>query len=123
MLSFINWSGVYTLKLAILGALKILNAFSKATGLRVNWHKSILFSSDPGAQKNALNYLPLQWVDIFHYVGVIVSRKVSDYVSLNLLPVLQEVKVRLKVWSNLPLSLLGYSNSNLNTAQVYILVP
>lgn len=101
---FIYWSGVYPLKLAILGALKIFNAFSKATGLRVSWHKCILFSIDPGAQKNALNYLPLQWVDTFHYLGVIVSCKVWDYVSL------KEVKVRLTVWSNLPLSLLGHIN-------------
>lgn len=44
------------------------------------------------------------------YLGVIVLRKVSDYMSLNLMPVLQDLRLKLKAWHSLPLSLLGCIN-------------
>lgn len=52
----------------------------------------------------------LQWVDTFKYLGVIVSSQTSNFLPLNLLPVLQEVRLKLKAWKSLPLSLLGRIN-------------
>lgn len=46
----------------------------------------------------------------FRYLGVEISGKATDYITLNLPPVVQEVRQKLKAWESLPLSLLGRIN-------------
>lgn len=53
---------------------------------------------------------PVQWVDKFTYLGKVISRQNSDYMELNLDPVLAGIKPKLRGWSNLTLSLLGHIN-------------
>lgn len=65
--------------LSLQGALDLMNAYSAVTGLRVNWSKSFLFPIDLGAQATAFPDTPLQWVTEFKYLGVVISRKVSDF--------------------------------------------
>lgn len=91
------------------GALGVMDAFSAFTGLRVNWHKSQLFPVDEGAMSSSPSSTPLQWVDKFTYLGIIISRESVDFARLNLDPVLA-VRSKLKTWSNLPLSLIGRIN-------------
>lgn len=109
MLLFLHDAGPY-----LLGALWILDTFSNVTGLKGNLQvslgKSVLFPIDDGALIYTPKDLPLQWVHKFCFFGVIVSCKASNYVSLNLLPVMQEVKARLKAWGKLPLPLIGHIN-------------
>lgn len=80
------------------GAIQLLNSFSSVTGFKVNWKKSLLFPIEPVARTNAPPDLPLQWVESFRYLGVVVSRKASDFISLNLSPVYQEVWLKLNAW-------------------------
>ena len=95
---------------SLTGALQILNSFSAVTGLRVNWSKSLLFPIDPAARTTAPSDIPLQWVESFKYLGLVISRQASDFLPLNLSPVVQETRMRLKAWESLPLSLLGRIN-------------
>lgn len=60
------------------GALHILNIFSEVMGLWVNWTKSQLLPVDPEARLNAPPDIPLQWVDTFKYLGIVISRSVKD---------------------------------------------
>lgn len=90
--------------------MQVLNSFSSVTGLRVNWTKSLLFPIDPAARDTAPTDIPLQWVENFKYLGVVVSRRASDYLPLNLSPVVQETQKRLKSWESLPLSIMGRIN-------------
>lgn len=89
------------------GALQVLDSFAPITGLKVNWSKSLLFPIDPATREQASPDLLLLWVEHFCYLGVKISRKATDYMTLNLSPVIQEVRQRLNAWEYLPLSLLG----------------
>lgn len=71
---------------------------------------SLFFPIDLKAQATAFPDTPLQWVTEFKYLGVVISRQASDFLPLNLMPVVQEVRKKLKAWGTLPLSLLGRIN-------------
>lgn len=98
LLLFLNDAGT-----SLQGVLKIMNTFSTFTDLRANWHKSLLFPVDEGARSSSPASLPLQWVDHFTYLGIVISRHSKDFVKFNLDPVLAGVKTKLKTWNNLPL--------------------
>lgn len=87
------------------GALQVLNSFSIVTGLRVNWMKSLLFPLGPVTRATASTDTPLQWVENFKYLGVVVSRQASDYISLNL-----ALRRCDNGWESRPLSFLGCIN-------------
>lgn len=91
------------------GALQILNSFSSIMGLKVNWTKS-LFTIHIEARNAAPSDIPLQWVEHFKYLGVVICRQTSEFISLNLTPVLRDMWPKLKAWESLPLSLLGCIN-------------
>lgn len=55
-----------------------------------------LFASVPNAKNSALPDLQLQWLDEFTYLGVHVSCDVASYIQLNLTPIVQSVKAKLK---------------------------
>lgn len=103
LLLFLNDAGP-----SLQGALKILDSISIVTGLKVNWNKSLLFPIDMEACSTASNDIPLQWVENFKYLGVVISRQASDFFPLNLTLILGDIGSKLKVWKSLPLSLLGY---------------
>lgn len=92
------------------GALHILNPFLEITGLQGNWTNSQHFPVDPEAKVCAQVNVPLQWVETFKYLGIIISKSAQEYMQLNSLPTLAMVKARPKAWENLPLSLLGHIN-------------
>lgn len=92
------------------GALQILNSFPSITGLKVNWAKSLLFPIDIEARNTALPDIPLQWVENFKYLGVVISCPASEFIYLNLTPVLRDIRPKLKAWESLQLPLLGHIN-------------
>lgn len=79
LLLFLNYAGP-----TLQGALQILDSFSTVTGLKVNWAKLLLFPIDTEAPSMAPNDIPLQWVENFKYLGVIISCQSSEFISLNL---------------------------------------
>lgn len=92
------------------GPLQILNSFSSITGLKVNWTKSLLFPIDIKARNTAPPDISLQWVENFKYLGVVISRQASEFISLNFTPVLKDIRPKLKAWESLSLSQLGSIN-------------
>lgn len=108
------------------GLLTIMDMFSTYMGLRVDWNKSQLIPVDGGGlRRSSTVTLPLQWVDTFTYLGIVVSHNVSDFKILNLHPAPLDVRSKLKAWGNLPLPLLPQwlPQKHFHTAQltVYIL--
>lgn len=51
--------------------------------------------------------MPLQWVTSIKYLGVKITARIQDYITLNLLPLLTLLKQRVQSWSKLSLSLIG----------------
>lgn len=91
MLLFLNNAGP-----SLQGALQVLDSFATFTGLKVNWSKSLLLPIDQAAKTTTPPDTPLQWVDTFKYLEVLISSQASDFLSLNLVTVLLEVKANLK---------------------------
>lgn len=91
-------------------ALQVLASFSTITGLKGSWAKSLLFVIDPETIGTASPNIPLQWVERLRYLGIEVSRQALYFLPFNLAPILQDVRLWLKAWKFLPLSLLGWIN-------------
>lgn len=60
-------------------------------------------------EKNLDPSLPLKWVSKLTYLGVQITAHVSDYMALNLTPLIPYLKWRIQAWKNLP-SLIGKIN-------------
>lgn len=101
-----------------INAFQVLNAFALITGLWVNWSKSLSFPIDPTAREIASPDLPLQWVEHVRYLGFEISRQASDYIALNLSPVVQEVQLKLKAWESAPIAARAHQNEGF--AEVYL---
>lgn len=87
--------------------LAILDEFARFSGLRVHWSKSSILPIDAKAKERADPDFPLQWVSALQYLGVKITVNVHDYMSLNLLPLLNFLKQRVQVWTKLPFSLMS----------------
>lgn len=85
----------------------ILSTFARFSGPNVNWTKSSVMAIDAGAQSLVNHTIPIMWVTKFTYLGIKISPRVGDYMSLNVLPLTPMVKCRLEAWQNLSLSLGG----------------
>lgn len=90
--------------------LTILSNFTSCSGLKVNWDKSQILPIDGAAKDIADPNLPLLWTDKIKYLGIHISTSTSDYYTLNLEPLVQRMRERLRVWVHLPLSLIGRIN-------------
>lgn len=93
--------------LSLRAALLILDKFAAFSGLRANWSKSSILPLGREAKKLLDHTLQLQWVSSITYLGVKITANVQDYMSLNLLPLVNRLKQKVSAWKNLPLSLLG----------------
>lgn len=86
-------------------ALTIMNNFATFSGLKVNWDKSSIFATGCWGQRWGWSQSHL-----FTYLGVQVTANVRDYMSLNLLPLVSQLKQIVQAWKKLPLSLIGRIN-------------
>lgn len=75
----------------------------------MNWGKSSILPLDEGAREQADPDLPLKW-DSITYLGVKITANCTEYVSINLMPLLAFFKQRALAWQKLPLSLIGRIN-------------
>lgn len=83
---------------------EILDEFSCFSGLCVNWEKSNVMVIDMGALALATKAVSISWVSQFKYIGIHISPRISDFMSLYLPPLLAKVKIQLDAWRHLPLS-------------------
>lgn len=85
-------------------------SLSSIMGLKINWTKLLLFPIAIEAWNTTPPDIPLQWVDNFKYLGVVIYRQASEFISLNLTPVLRDIRLKLKPCESLLFSLLGPIN-------------
>lgn len=84
--------------------LLILEQFSEVTGFRVNWSKSQLFAI------NAKRGFGFSSDTTSEQIYLRILGNVANFIPVNLSPVVNSVRAKLKAWDNLPLSLLGRIN-------------
>lgn len=90
--------------------LHIWSRFARWSGLKVNWTNSSAMAIDAGAQSSANSNIPIVLVTKFTYLGIQISPRVGDYMSLNLLSLIPIVRRRLEACQNISLSLIGRVN-------------
>lgn len=76
--------------LSLSAALEIFDTFGSFFGIRINWSKSILFPIDRPIDLAPSS--PLQWVEEFRYLGVQVTRRISEFFDRNFQPLLTSLK-------------------------------
>lgn len=78
--------------------LSILPGFTDCSRLKVNWDwdKSQILLIDNAAKSLADPNLPLVWTSKIKYLGIYISTSTSDYFTLNLAPLIQTMKARMK---------------------------
>lgn len=72
--------------------------------------RSLILLIDQEARKVADLSPPVPWTSSLRYLGIIVTLDVTKYGKLNLYPLLNMIKHRLKAWGNLPQTLIGKIN-------------
>uniref|UniRef100_A0A8P4GNT1 Reverse transcriptase zinc-binding domain-containing protein n=1 Tax=Dicentrarchus labrax TaxID=13489 RepID=A0A8P4GNT1_DICLA len=91
--------------------LNILKQFGQLSSYKQNFGKSKLFAINNLPGRLPDNIAPFKWVDEgFKYLGVFISRSLSDTFNNNFVPLLKRVEEDFGRWSNLPLSLAGRVN-------------
>ncbi len=88
-----------------------LECFSRISGYKLNLSKSELFPINRVAKTSSFSPHPFAVApDICTYLGVVVSRNISELFKLNFTPLLEQTRTSLEKWSKLPTSLIGRIN-------------
>lgn len=88
----------------------LIKAFRALSGFSINWNKSVLMPIDPITSPLPECTAMVQVVSSFRYLGIQISLDVSQYKSLNLLPLLAKFRDKSNAWCKLPLSVVGRIN-------------
>lgn len=90
-------------------ALSLINTFGKYSGICINWGKSVIFALHPEEASIPAD-APLQRVSHFRYLGVEIHKDLTQFIPLNLTPVLSLLTQRCAAWKTLPLTPVGRLN-------------
>lgn len=85
-------------------ALAVITDFGQKSGLTINWSKSQIMPLDVSVPTEGAVSTPLLWSASFTYLGVQISRLVSDFEALNLTPLISFLQLKIKNWNKLYLS-------------------
>lgn len=91
-------------------ALQLIKQFGEYSGLQINWSKSQTLPLDVDVPSVAQAALPLVRASQIKYLGVHCSRAPADCIGLNLEPLFALLKTKTRVWSRLPLGVMGRIN-------------
>ena len=88
---------------------KVINTFTKQTGLEINYNKTEIMRVGTLRQTNAKFYSEQQikWSDKITILGFEISPTLMETIDLNFKRVIQKVKALLDVWKNRNLTLIG----------------
>ncbi|XP_044161200.1 uncharacterized protein LOC122946001 isoform X1 [Bufo gargarizans] len=89
-------------------ATHLIEAFSRFSGLKINWTKSVLFPLYSLPSSSLDTELPI--VSEFKYLGIHITKDAASFHSLNIQPLLNYSADKFRVWSGLPLSVPGRIN-------------
>ena len=88
--------------------LKIINCFSSISDYTINWNKStVLPLSDNAWDPAAQDFTHKIHMGNIRYLGINISSRLSELLTLNHYPLLQTISDDLNRWTNLPLSIIG----------------
>lgn len=88
----------------------LVSAFGQFSGFRINWEKSVLMPLHKAKISLPECAKQIQIKHKIKYLGIQVTRKVGDYVDLNLRPLLTRLKDKCRTWCKLPLTVIGRAN-------------
>ncbi|XP_073497707.1 exosome complex component RRP46 isoform X1 [Phyllobates terribilis] len=93
-------------------AMQIIERFGAISGLKINWSKSVLFKVDRDVEwtDREKEENKLQCKEVFKYLGIQVSLSVSDYLNINLAPLLKKLKAKIDIWTKLHITVVGRIN-------------
>lgn len=77
------------------------------SGFTINWSKSILMTLDPLVSPLPAGASQIAVALSFKYLGVVVSPNPSEYLRLNLTPLLDKQRIKCQGWCKLPLSVVS----------------
>uniref|UniRef100_A0A803JEC5 Reverse transcriptase domain-containing protein n=1 Tax=Xenopus tropicalis TaxID=8364 RepID=A0A803JEC5_XENTR len=87
-----------------------IQKFGKFSGLKINWDKSQVYTLDQTPAIPLPTGMELQWVQSFKYLGIHEHSDPTQFIKLNLDPLMDHMAQTLKAWVNLPLTLWGRIN-------------
>uniref|UniRef100_A0A803J318 Reverse transcriptase domain-containing protein n=1 Tax=Xenopus tropicalis TaxID=8364 RepID=A0A803J318_XENTR len=90
--------------------LNTISLFGKFSGLQINWDKSQILPLTARASQSINPAINLKTVDTFKYLGINIHKDPTNFISLNLQPLIQQMKNTLSRWSALPLTQIGRVN-------------
>lgn len=90
--------------------MRLITDFGSLSGFTINCNKSVLMPLDP--LPNPLPDLAgtVQVVTEFRYLGIQVTPDPSQYITLNMVPLLRKFRSKCLAWTKLPLSVTGRAN-------------
>lgn len=76
----------------------------------MNWSKSQVLVLDAHPPGPLDSQVPIPRASLVRYLGVLVTRHLSDYYDLNLAPLIPLIKAKTQIWAKLPLGVMGRIN-------------
>lgn len=96
--------------LSLREAMLTITKFSGFSGLHINWSKSALLLLDEEDTQSVTSTCPIPIATSFKYLGIQVTSRPRDYIHLNISPLLQRIREKVKTWNTLHLSVAGQVN-------------
>ena len=84
--------------------------FGQLSGFNINWNKSVLLPLDPLTHQLPDCARDVLIVNEFRYLGIQVTADPTQYLPLNLTPLLRKFRAKCSAWLKLPLSITGRAN-------------
>lgn len=72
------------------------------------WDKSVTFPIGPKLNYAYLLHSKLEIQPTFRYLGIQINSDLSTFESLNITPIISHMETRLRIWTSLPLNLIGH---------------
>ena len=97
------------IKTSLPKVMKIIDEFSKISGYKMNIEKTELMQINKGAciPEDLKN---LQWKKKLKYLGCIISPEKTQLYKDNFISLINELKISIKKWSDLPINIIGRIN-------------
>uniref|UniRef100_A0A672F570 Reverse transcriptase domain-containing protein n=1 Tax=Salarias fasciatus TaxID=181472 RepID=A0A672F570_SALFA len=88
--------------------IKVINSFSSLSDYSINWNKSSILPLNTSSLDVAALTTPIPFcTSHITYLGIHISPRLSELITLNFTPLLKTINDDLQRWMNIPLSLLG----------------
>lgn len=95
---------------SISAVMSLINLYGSFSGFNSNWDKSVIMLVDSECMGHLHQTQRMSLVTSFKYLGVANTPNVIDYTDRNILPLIVKFRQQSKIWSKLPISMVGRAN-------------